>query len=187
MEISPDEIRELFENQSTEFKKSSSLQKEALEALCGMINSDCATGTVLFGISSEGSICGVEEGNMDSVQKKLAQKIRQRFDPSIISNIEVLRCGDKMILRLRADRAPGVSYHEYGGRAYIREGSTSRQLSYDEKTQLFKKRDRDQHSGPWKCNGCGSIVGTMLSLVITDPGAKKSYVCECGGEFWPIS
>jgi predicted HTH transcriptional regulator len=187
MEIDSAEIRTLGETQTVEFKKSLSLQREALEALCGMINSDSATGKVLFGVSPDGTINGVEEGNLDSAQKKLAQHVRQKFDPPIVCNIHILQCEGRTLLLVQADRAVGVPYHEYDGRAYIREGSTRRLLSYDEKRQLLKKRERDQHNGPWQCDRCGAIVGTLSSIAITDQGVKKTYSCTCGGEFWPIT
>jgi predicted HTH transcriptional regulator len=187
MQIDLDRIRRLGETQKVEFKKSLSLRREALEALCGMINSDDAKGIVLFGISPDGSIDGVEEGNLDSAQKNLVQHIRDKFEPPIMCEIEVLKCEGKTLLLLKANRAPGVPYHEYDGRAFVREGSTRRRLSYDEKRQLSKKRDRDQHNGPWKCDRCGAVVGMLFGMVITDQGVSKSYACGCGGEFWPIS
>jgi len=187
MPISRDEIRNLGETQTVEFKKSLSSQKEALKALCGMINSDSATGAVLFGVSPDGSISGIEPGNLDSAQKTLAQNVQHKFDPSLICTIEVLECEGKHLMVLKADRASGVAYHEYDGRAYIREGSTARQLSYDEKQQLSKRRNRDQHNGPWKCDRCGSFVGMLSSIIITDQRAKKSYDCPCGGEYWPAA
>ena len=187
MQIDLDEIRKLGETQKVEFKKSLSLRREALEALCGMINSDNAKGKVFFGVSPDGSIEWVEEGNLDSAQKNLVQHIRDKFEPPIICSIEVLQCEGKTLLLLEADRAPGVSYHEYDGRAFIREGSTRRQLSYDEKRQLSKKRDRDQHNGPWKCDRCGSFVGMLVSIELTEYGMKKNYKCNCGGEYWPAT
>ena len=185
MKIDPDEIRKLGETQTVEFKKSLSLQKEAFKALCGMVNSDSATGAVVFGVSPDRSISGVEPGNLDSIQRTLAQHVQQRFDPAIIPNIEVLECDDKHLIRLKADRASGVPYHEYDGRAYIREGSATRRLSYEEKQHLAKKRNRYQHNGPWECDRCGKRVGTLRGWTFTDKGMRKEYACECGGEFGP--
>ena len=187
MKIDPEEIRKLGETQTVEFKKSLSLRKEAFRALCGMVNSESATGTVLFGVSPDGSINGIEPGNLDSSQRTLTQKVRQLFDPPIIPVVEVLECDDRHLILLKGDRASGVPYHEYDGRAYIREGSTTRQLSYQEKRQLSRKRDRDQHTGLWKCDRCGAFAGTLGSMSITDKGVRKSYACRCGGEFWPAS
>ena len=139
MEISQEEVKKLGESQTVEFKKSLSLIKEACEALCGMINSDLATGQVIFGISPDNSICGIEPGNLDTAQRTIAQHIKQKFDPHIICIIEVLECGDIHLLQVRAERMSGVPYHEYGGRAYIREGTTTRKLTYQEKQNLIKK------------------------------------------------
>lgn len=187
MKTDVSEILKLGETQTVEFKRSLSSQKAAFKALCGMINSDSATGTVVFGVSPDGSVSGIEPGNLDSVQKTLAQNVQQKFDPTIIPNIEVLECGDKHLIRLEASRASGVPYHEYDGRAYIREGSTTRQLSYDEKQQLRNRRDRDQHNGPWECDHCGAVAGMHVGIAITEEGVRKSYACECGGEYWPIT
>ena len=52
------------EGQMVEFKKSLSLQREGLEALCAMVNSDLARGTVIFGVEKDGTVCGIEEGNL---------------------------------------------------------------------------------------------------------------------------
>ena len=185
MKISREAVKKLIEGQTIELKKSLSLMKEASEALCGMLNSDISKGAVLFGVSPEGNVSGIEPGNLDSAQRTLAQHIRQKFDPTIICNIEVIECENKYLIKLEASKAAGVAYHEYDGRAYIREGSTTRQLSYQEKQSLLKKRDRSQHNGPWKCDKCGALVGQLISFEFTGSSVKKTYNCSCGGEFWP--
>jgi predicted HTH transcriptional regulator len=186
MKIASDEIRRLGETQSVEFKKSLSLQKEAFESLCGMVNTNNAKGKVIFGVTPDNSICGIEPGNLDTVQKSLVQSIRNKFDPPIICSVEILECDDKSLILLQAERNRAVAYHEYDGKAYIREGSSNRQLSYAEKQQLMTSRNRDKHTGPWKCDRCGSVVGMLMSIVITDQGVSKSYDCECGGQYWPM-
>jgi ATP-dependent DNA helicase RecG len=186
MKTTSDDIRRLGETQSVEFKKSLSLQKEALEALCGMINTSNAKGKVIFGVAPDNSICGIEPGNFDTVQKSLVQSIRNKFDPPIICSVEILECDGKSLILLQAERNREVAYHEYDGKAYIREGSSNRQLSYAEKQQLMTSRNRDKHTGPWKCDRCGSVVGMLMSMIITDQGATKSYDCECGGQYWPM-
>ena len=57
--MSSDEIRRLGEEQTVEFKQSLSLRKEGMEALCGMINTDDAHGTIFFGVSPDGGIKGI--------------------------------------------------------------------------------------------------------------------------------
>jgi predicted HTH transcriptional regulator len=187
IEITNRDIIKLAETQSIEFKKSLSLQKEAFEALCGMINCDAATGLVLFGVAPDGVVIGIEPGNLDSAQRKLAQSIQQKFDPTIFPSIEVLDCEGKYLVLLKAQREKSVAYHEYDGRAYIREGTRNRQLSVTEKQRLHKRRTRDQHNGPWMCDKCSSFIGMLNQLVVTNEGVYKTYKCKCGGEFWPAT
>jgi ATP-dependent DNA helicase RecG len=187
MEISQEEVEKLVESQTVELKKSLSELKEGCETLCGMINSDITKGKVIFGVSPDGKPCGIDPGNLDSAQRTIAQHIKQKFDPPIICIIEVLEFEDMHLLQVKANRMSGIAYHEYGGRAYIREGTTTRQLSHQEKQHLLKKRDRDHHNGPWKCDRCGSFVGMLVSVELTEQGMKKNYKCHCGGEYWPAT
>lgn len=181
-------IKELIkkgESQTLEFKKSLSLQREGLEALCAMVNSDLARGTVVFGIEDDGTVCGIEEGNLDTAQRSLSQSIRNRFDPPLIIIIRVEELHGGKVLAISAERSRDVPYHEYDGRAWIRQGSEKHRLSLTEKQQLMKRRNRDNHPGPWRCDKCGSLVGVLHSFEISNDGMKKTYKCGCGGEFWP--
>lgn len=127
------------ETQSVEFKKSFNLMKEGCKSLCGMLNTEVGTGMVLFGISPENDVIGIE-GNLDSAQRTLVQHIRQTFDPSIKISIQIEDYNDKKILILFAKRPEDVRYYEYGGRAFIKEGSTKRCLSIQEKESLNDSR-----------------------------------------------
>ena len=175
------------ETQTVEFKQSMSQMKEGCKALCGMLNADQGAGTVLFGISPSSDVVGFQHVNLDSVQRTLAQHIQQKFEPSLTCSIEILDCDGEEIIVLSAQRPKNIPYFEYDGRAFIKEGSTKRQLSLQEKQSLLLRRDRVNHNGPWKCDSCDSWVGTLSSIVITAEGPRKSYDCPCGGEFWPAT
>lgn len=175
------------ESQTLEFKKSLSLQREALEALCAMLNSDLARGTVVFGIEADGNVCGIEPGNLDTAQRSLSRAIRDRFDPKPLITMEAKELNGKHVLVLSGQRDQGVPYHEYDGRSWIREGTENRKLGLAEKQQLTKRRDRDSHSGPWRCDRCGTWVGVLHGFEVTNEGMKKTYKCGCGGEFWPAT
>jgi len=173
------------ESQTLEFKRSLSLRREGLEALCAMVNSDVAGGTVVFGVDKDGAVYGVEQGNLDTAQRSLWQAIAQKFEPRLIVRMQVEEADGKQVLIVSAQRDRGVPYHEYDGRAWIREGSVNRTLSLTEKQRLTKTRNRDSHPGPWKCDRCGTWVGVLASFEITSGGMRKTYKCQCGGEFWP--
>ena len=175
------------ESQTLEFKKSLSLQHKGLEALCAMVNSDLARGTVVFGIEVDGTVCGIEKGNLDTAQRSLSQTIKSKFDPQLVVQMEVVEPNGKQVLVLRAERDRGIPYHEYDGRAWIREGTENHKLSLVEKQHLIRRRDRDSHPGPWKCDRCGTWVGVLHSFEISSEGMKKTYKCKCGGEFWPAT
>ena len=181
-------IRELIqgnETQTVEFKKSLSLQDKALESLCAFINTDLGYGEVIFGIDSNGNICGIEPGNIDSAQRSLVQTVRIKFEPALIVNIETELIDNLHVMRLFAERDQAIPYYEYDFSAWIREGTCNRKLGLSEKEQLRKRRDRNSHQGPWKCDRCNHLVGYLVSYKFGGKRMEKSFQCGCGGEFWP--
>jgi hypothetical protein len=185
-QVPPEYFKTLGESQILEFKRSLSLQREAFQDLCAMLNAEPSRGTVVFGISPDGEISGVEPGSLDKAQRTLTLGIRQRFQPPLMPTIEILLRDGKHLVKLDARRPPNVTYYECDSVAFIREGSVTRSLSLDEKHGLTRYRDRAFHPGPWKCNRCGTVVGMLVQMVFSESGAQKSYDCNCGGEFWPI-
>lgn len=175
------------ESQTLELKRSLSLQREALESLCGMVNADAGRGEVVFGVGPDGTVVGVEPGDLDKAQQSLSQVVGQKFEPKLTIECTVAEIAKKKVVILGGKRSPDVPYHECGGRAFTREGTVTRQLTLAEKQSLQRKRNRDLHSGPWRCSGCGRLVGTLSSFELTAEGMKKSYRCTCGGEFWPVN
>lgn len=173
------------EGQTTEFKKSLSLKREAMEALCSMVNADVAHGTVIFGVGPDGTVCGIEPGNLDKAQISLSQSIKSSFDPPLQIEIYVGNLEGKQLLLITAQRPKSIPYHEFDGRAWIRQGSEKRPLTLSEKDHLRRTRDRAFHPGPWKCDHCGSWVGQLSIVTLTAEGPKKTYDCHCGGQFWP--
>jgi len=181
------ELVEKGESQTVEFKKSLSLQRKGLKALCAMVNSDMARGTVIFGIEADRTVCGIEQGNLDTAQRSLSQTIRNKFDPQLVVQMEVGELNGKQVLVLSAERDRSIPYHEYDGRAWIREGTENCILGLTEKQHLTRRRDRDSHPGPWRCDRCGTWFGVLHSFEISSEGMKKTYKCGCGGEFWPAT
>jgi len=185
--VNAEHLKQTIETQAVEWKNSLSEKAEAMEALDAMVNSDIAKGLVIFGVSPDGTARGVDPGDLDKAQRSLTQHIRYKFDPPLIHTIELVECEGKIMIGVRAERNRDIPYHEYNGRAWIREGSSKRQLSVQEKKQLTRRRDRDQRTGPWKCDRCGSLVGQLYSFVFTDQGMYKTHKCTCGGEYWPVN
>lgn len=177
----------LGESQTVEFKKSLSLTKEGLVSLNAMINADAGRGVVFFGVEPDGTPCGIDPGNHDTAQRSLADRIRSKFDPPLLADIRLVQCDNCTLLAVSAERSRGVPFHEFDGQAHVREGSSNRLLSVAEKQRLVSRRSRDLHSGPWRCDRCGAWAGQLISYELTDDGMKKTYSCDCGGEYWPAT
>jgi hypothetical protein len=150
-----------------------------------MVNAEPAHGAVGFGIAPDGLFVGVEPGDLDRAQQSLLQTVRAKFDPPLQCSVRVVEETGKRIVVVEARRNRDVPYHEFDGRAWIREGTTTRQLVVGEKRSLQRMRDRDLHNGPWRCDHCGTIVGMLVSMEFGERGARKTYGCDCGGEYWP--
>src|SRR3989442_926385 len=157
--MTPADIQKLIaegESQTLEFKRSLGLQREGLETLCGMMNADMAQGSVIFGVDPSGTRVGVEPGDLDKAQRSLSQIVASKFQPRPMLEVTVIELSGKRVVLVTGRRDRSVPYHEYDGRAFIREGTVTRQLSLAEKQSLQHRRNRDLHSGPWRCDRCGS-------------------------------
>jgi hypothetical protein len=140
---------------------------------------------VVFGVAPDGSPVGVETGDLDRAQQSMLQTIRSKFDPPIQCSVQVVEESGKYLLVLKAHRNRDIPYHEFNGRAWIREGTSTRKLSAAEKQSLRLMRDRDLHNGPWRCDRCDTFIGLLVQTEVGPTGARKTYLCSCGGEYWP--
>jgi predicted HTH transcriptional regulator len=175
------------ETQTVEFKKSLVQQREGLKALCAMVNSDLARGTVIFGVAPDRTVCGIEPGNLDAAQRTISQGARTKFDPPLAANVEVPSLEGKRLVVLSARRDRRVVLHEYDGRAYIRQGTENVAVTIAARAQLTRRRDRNAHQGPWQCDRCKTVAGILMGVAVTDNGVGKTYSCGCGGEYWPLT
>ena len=175
------------EGDRLEFKQSLAERDAGLADLCAMVNADEGSGTVLFGVTPEGAVCGVEPGNLDKAQRSIVQAISAGVEPSIAPHLVVLPHAGHHIVVLTASRARAIPYFEFAGVAYIRVGTVTRRLTLQEKHNLSATRSRESHPGPWRCDRCNTYVGMLMQTVITDQGVYRSFKCSCGGEFWPAT
>jgi hypothetical protein len=168
--IDIESILKLGETQSVEFKKSMSKMKEGCKSLCGMLNTAEGSGMVIYGISPNNKIVGLQ-GNLDSAQRTLTQHIRDKFDPIITTSLELERHEDKSILILSAKRPKEIRYYEYDGRAFIKEGSTRRILTLKEKESLRRKPHIDSFS-----NLISKIALLIFDVIIFGEQYKQRIV-----------
>ena len=113
------------EGATVEFKRS--LTKDVGRGLCAFANAD--GGTVLLGVSDAGKVVGVADHNR---LKARVLSTARSADPPI--EVEVESVGDA----LRVDVPPQKRQpYSFGGRFFMRDGASSRQLSNAEVEELF--------------------------------------------------
>jgi predicted HTH transcriptional regulator len=178
------DVYEPTETQALECKKSLAERTAGLKALNAMVNADSGRGTLVFGVAPDMTVVGLT-GNLDQAQRSLSQHIREKFFPAVTFEIRVAESEGRRTLAIDARRAPDVPLCEYDGRAFIREGSEDRQLDLAEKLAIFRRRSRDHHPGPWKCDKCGATAMVFMSGSFDGKKWTRNCNCECGGEWWP--
>ena len=117
----------LGEGFTTEFKRSgtSGLGRE----ICAFANA--TGGTILLGVTDDGEVCGVANHNR---LKSEAQSIARSADPPIA--VEIKSAGKVLCVRVPAQQSKPYSF---GGKFFIREGSSSQQMSREEIREFFYK------------------------------------------------
>ena len=117
----------LGEGFTTEFKRSgtSGLGRE----ICAFANA--TGGTILLGVTDDGEVCGVANHNR---LKSEIQSIARSADPPIA--VEIESSGKVLCVRVPAQQSKPYSF---GGKFFIREGSSSQQMSREEIREFFYK------------------------------------------------
>ena len=115
----------LGEGFTTEFKRSgtSGLGRE----ICAFANA--TGGTILLGVVDDGQVCGVANHNR---LKSEVQSIARSADPPIAVEIESM--DGVLCVRVPAQQSKPYSF---GGKFFIREGSSSQQMSREEIREFF--------------------------------------------------
>lgn len=123
------------ESEVLEFKRTTGERREAVRALCAMLNH--RGGRVLFGIEPSGRVLGQQVS--DHTLEEVAQEIRE-LDPPAFPTLERVDVGGGLeVLVVTVAQGPGRPY-SYKGRAFKRVGSTSPEMSRDEYNRMLLER-----------------------------------------------
>ena len=123
------------ESDQLEFKRSTSLLKEAVQSLCGFANHQ--GGVLYFGVTDDGGIVG--QTVSDDTLKNIANTIKLNTDPKLYPQIEKVELEGKTCIRVWIEQSP-LKPHVAYGRPYIRVGTTTQQLSQDQYQILLQQR-----------------------------------------------
>ncbi|MBP5427177.1 MAG: putative DNA binding domain-containing protein [Clostridiales bacterium] len=127
-----------IENETVEFKKSTSELKEAMESVCAMLNKH-GFGTVYFGILPNGEVCGqvVNESTLRDVSRKVYESISPQIIPTISK--KVVDNKDIIELSFKGYDRPYTNK----GTFYIRSADEDRILPLNELRQMFEYNKKD--------------------------------------------
>ncbi len=131
-----EQLIQLGESETLEFKKSTAQIRRAMETLCGMLNG--AGGKVLIGVTPEGKICG--QAVSDKTLREVAQQIG-RFEPPVDILQRQVDLGDgKKVLVLDAQPDPTRRPYVFDGRPYQRVGPTTSVMPQETYHRLLAER-----------------------------------------------
>ena len=148
------------ENETTEFKESTSEKREACEAIAAILNKH-SRGDVYFGVFDNGYIKG--QAITDSTIKDVSEMISTNIEPRIVPTIENLVIDNKSVLKISfyGNQKPYSAF----GKFLIRVGTQNRKMSRDELIRLVQE---DNYSLNWErenSNACLDDIDdeTLLS------------------------
>lgn len=159
------EIQQLLregESETVEFKKSTSLLREAIESLCAFANHH--GGYLLFGVSDDGRVIGQQVS--DDTLKNIANTIKLNTDSKLYPGIEKVGINGKNCILLTIEESPLKPHLAYG-RAYVRVGATNQKLDREQYEYLLQQR----------FNGYGFDHQVQKGATLADIDAELLYEC----------
>ena len=157
------------ENETIEFKKSTSELKEAMNDICAILNKH-GEGVLYFGVKPNGDVCGqmVTAGSLDDIATHIKTAIKPMIYPSIKE--EILDGMTIIKVNFRGTERPYSSYGRYFKRVYDR----AEDLTPDELKHMMLNTD---YSSIWENNL------TTFGMDDVDSKALKSFytrAVNCG-------
>ncbi len=139
------------ESNILEFKKSTGQRSQSMQTACAFLNSDVG-GTILFGVTDNGKIIGQEVS--DKTNREIAGEL-DKIEPHADITIKHISVGSgKYVIVLSVKSGKNKPYF-YDGRIYLRNQSTTRQVSREE--YIYMIQNTQQPILNWEkmaTNGC---------------------------------
>ncbi|MEA3437241.1 MAG: putative DNA binding domain-containing protein [Thermodesulfobacteriota bacterium] len=122
------------ENESLEFKESLRLKEEIGQAVSAF--STANGGSILIGVSDEGTIIGIDIGR--NTLEELANYIKRNTDPAIFPSVKILDVEGKkiIVIDVKESAEKPVFFKKH---AYKRVGKTNQRISSSEMRKLAKE------------------------------------------------
>ncbi|HPI19369.1 MAG TPA: putative DNA binding domain-containing protein [Candidatus Kapabacteria bacterium] len=123
------------ESQTIEFKKSTSMMREAIETIIAFANTE--GGYLIFGVADDGSVIGQDVS--DGTLKDIANSIKLNSDPKIYPTIEKIQINNKSCVVVSVDESP-LKPHLAFGRPFLRVGAANQRIEREQYEYLLQQR-----------------------------------------------
>lgn len=131
------------ESEIMEFKRSTGQLQAAMQTVCAFLNSEVG-GTVLIGVTDDGKIIGQEIA--DKTNRDIANEL-ERIEPHVNISIKRVSVGSFKYVIVVVVKPGKNKPYAFDGRSYIRNQSTTQQMSREEYICLFQ--ENQQHRLSW--------------------------------------
>lgn len=123
------------ESEIVEFKKSTSLLREAIETICAFANT--RGGTLFFGVSDDGNVLGQQV--TDDTLRNIANSVALNTEPKLYPTVRKTEIEGKFCVLVTIEESPLKPHLAYG-RPYIRVGTTTQRTDRNYYEMLLMQR-----------------------------------------------
>lgn len=165
------------ESELVEFKKSTGEHKEALQAICAILNKH-GHGELYFGVKDSGDVIGQDVS--DATIRQIASWISDKIEPTISPAIERLEDeAGRTFIRVEFSGAAGP--YSADGRYLVRVGTSNNALSAAELSRMIVERDRSRN--PWDSMPSGRAVSEANEDALRDLFERGRQAGRISGNF----
>lgn len=139
------------ENETLEYKKTTSELKEAIISITSMLNKS-GEACVYFGIKNNGEIVGVDIGA--ATLRNIEHKIRQSICPAIVPTIKTITKKNKDVIKIvaKGEDTPYSAFHKY----YIRINDSDTYMPNNVLESYFRNKEFDYSK--WETADSGHTI-----------------------------
>lgn len=123
------------ESETVEFKKSTSLIREAVETACAFANQ--RGGYLIFGITDSGKVDGVQSS--DDTLRNIANEIKLNTNPKLYPSVEKVFIEGENCILVTVEESPLKPHLAYG-RPFLRVGPTNQRMDRQQYETMLQQR-----------------------------------------------
>lgn len=128
----------LGEDSTIEFKREMPRRDSMADEIAAFANTE--GGTILIGIDDNREIVGIEQEELDSVEKTVVEICNDSIEPTVLFFTEKLSIDEKNLLKIEIRKSLFV--HKTANGYFIRQGSSKREMTTEQLARLIQSRSQ---------------------------------------------